>query len=479
MRYDTVIVGGGAAGGILAARAAEDPERSVLLMEAGPDFGPTAEGQPPDVIDADDPGPTDYDWGLEAELGALGRRSPVFAGRLLGGSSATNNVMALRGRPADYDAWASAGNHGWSYEEVLADFAAVERDLDFGGDAWHGYAGPVPICRPDEPAPVQQAFRDACVAAEHPPVADHNAPGAVGVGPLPLNQIGGVRQSTALTCLATARRRPNLTIRSGATADRVVIDRGRALGVRSVGPGEEIEADRVVLAAGAYGSPAVLLRSGIGPADHLRTLGIPVAVDLPGVGANLHDHPLLRLRYASRGPVSVPPRQMLLTTDSGLQIFPSGPEDGELVLLVALLVPHSRGRLRLRSPDPRTPPDIDVGLLRAPEDAPPLADGLHQARRLARTPPLARFVDDELWPGDTTDVNDALREGLNVYQHPVGTCRMGPPDDPYAVVDPSGHVRGLEGLLVADASVMPTVPRANTHLPTLMLAEHLAARLGQ
>ncbi|MEV0218091.1 GMC family oxidoreductase N-terminal domain-containing protein [Streptomyces sp. NPDC050704] len=474
MRYDTVIVGGGAAGGILAARATEDPECSVLLLEAGPDFGPDPEGQPPDVINADDPGPTDYDWGLEAELGTLGRRSPVFAGRLLGGSSATNNVMALRGRPADYDAWASAGNHGWSYEEVLADFVGVERDLDFGEAAWHGDAGPVPVCRPGEPAPVQQAFLDACATAGHPAVADHNAPGAVGAGPLPLNQIGGVRQSTALTCLATARERSNLTIRGDATVDRVLIDRGRCLGVRLAGSGEEIEAGQVVLTAGAYGSPVILLRSGIGPADHLRPLGIPVTADLPGVGANLHDHPLLRLLYASHAPAAAPPRQTLLTTGPGLQIFPSGPEQGEVLLLVALMAPHSRGHVRLRSPDPYTPPDIDVGLLRAPEDAPRLLDGVHQARRLARTPPLSRYLDDELWPGPTADPDDALHEGLNVYQHPVGTCRMGPPNDPHAVVTPSGHVHGLEGLRVADASIMPTIPRANTHLPTLMLAEHLA-----
>ncbi|MGC7098785.1 GMC family oxidoreductase [Amycolatopsis lurida] len=471
----TVIVGAGSAGGVLAARLTEAHEREVMVLEAGPDFA----GDPPrEVVDPAEVGPTGWDWGLTADLGT-GRRSPVFAGRLVGGSSATNNVMALRGRPGDYDAWAE----GWSYDELAEAFARVETDHDFGDRPWHGTAGPVPIARyrrADLP-PHQHAFLDACAAAGHPPVEDHNAPGAVGAGPLPLNADAGVRQSTALTYLATARDRPNLTIQPDTVVDRVLFEHGRAVGVQCA-DGHRIAADEVILAAGAYGSPAVLLRSGIGPGAQLRQLGIPVRAELPGVGANLHDHPLLRLGYVATGTPEPLPCQTLLTLNSAeLQIFPSAIADGgELSLLVALLRPVSRGRVRLVSGEPHAAPAIDVGLLTHADDLPRLRDGVRHARALAETEPLAGLLRTETWPGRevTTDaeLDAAIRAGVGVYQHPVGTCRMGAADDPGAVVDTTGSVYGVRGLRVVDASTMPTIPAANTNLPTLALAEHQAAR---
>jgi choline dehydrogenase len=229
--HDVIVVGAGSAGGVVAARLSEDPGRRVLLLEAGPDYGSEVERQPEAVIDADDSTATDYDWGHLAEPESLGRRIPVFAGKIVGGSSATNNVMALRGHPADYDGWAAAGNPGWAFDDVLDAFRRLERDLDYADR--HGRAGPIAVGRVPRSrlAPAQAAFLDACVAAGHAPVEDHNAPGAVGAGPLPLNQLDGVRQSVALTYLADARLRPNLKIRAEAPVDRVLLDDGRAHGV--------------------------------------------------------------------------------------------------------------------------------------------------------------------------------------------------------------------------------------------------------
>jgi choline dehydrogenase len=446
MRYDTIVVGAGSAGCVLAARLSEDPNRSVLLLEAGPGFGVAPLAQPPDILDANDPTPTAYDWGHRARLGATDRSSPVFAGRILGGSSATNNVMALRGRPADYDDW---NLPGWTFDDVLPAFRRVESDLDFGTRDWHGTDGPVPVRRYSgaELTPAQEAFLESCTALGQPWVDDHNAPNAVGAGPLPLNEVAGVRQSATLTYLASAWDRPNLTVRTNTLVEHVVVENGCATAVRL--RDEELAADLVVLCAGAYGSPAILQRSGVA---------------LPGVGANLHDHPLLRLRFAARGDVTEVQRQALLTTDD-LQVFPSGPTPGEagpeLTLLVGLMRPASRGTV--------TADEIDVGLLRDPCDEPRLREGVELARAIAATPPLADLLDGEL-TGD-----DVLATGLNVYQHPVGTCRMG--TDPAAVVDEHGAVAGVENLYVADASVIPEIPRANTNLPVLMIAEHLSASL--
>jgi choline dehydrogenase len=491
---EVVIVGSGSAGCVLAARLSEDPDCSVTLLEAGPDY-PDAAALPAEIASGLAPAFT-HDWGYRSEPGSLGRSLDLYRGRLVGGSSAVNATIALRGSPGDYDQWAAHGNPGWSFAEVLPFFRRLEHDLDFD-DPWHGQDGPLPIRRatPDEVGPVHRAFLDTCAAGGYRRVSDHNAPAALGAGLVPFNTVGGVRQSTALTYLAQARGRPNLTVRGGALVDRLVVEDGRVVGVRLGEPGETLRADQVVLAAGSYGSPAVLLRSGVGPADDLAALGIPVVADRPGVGANLIEHANLGVVFDT----DLPPRAgtpwfgaMLTLPDLpsaaavGMHIISGhrageAPDDPAIAwLLVGLLKPRSRGRLQLRAADPEAAPIIEVGLLTHADDVAALLAGARVARRLARTGPLADLLGEERFPGvavgqEGPGLEEAVRAGVDVYFHPVGTCRMGRADDPLAVVDAHGRVHGLDGLWVVDASIMPTTPAAGTNLPTIMVAERCAA----
>jgi choline dehydrogenase len=493
--YDVAVVGAGSAGCVAAARLSERPGRSVALLEAGPDY-PTLAATPADLADARMV-TVSHGWGYESEPDADGRTIPLIRARVVGGCSAVNATFAPRGFPSDFDRWAALGNPGWAWADVLPHFCRAESDLDFGAEPYHGADGPIPIRRyaPGELNDYSAAFLAAAEAAGHPAVDDHNRPGALGAGPAPVNARDGVRMSTAITYLAAARGRPNLEVRAGAEADRVVIEGGRAVGVRLVG-GEVVEAGTVVLAAGAFGSPAILLRSGIGPPGDLRALGIDVVAPLVGVGRNLIDHAFTSIDLPLAVPVREVPRfQAFVTARSNtcepddecdLHLLTTGPfgdpgaSESVGALVVSVMRPHSRGLLTLRSPDPADPPRISLNHFDDPRDMTRTLDAFRAARALARTSPLAAIVAaDELAPapGVADDDDRALAAAIRAhdatYMHPVGTCAMGPDPDAGAVVDAAGHVHGVDGLAVADASVMPDIPAANTNLAAVMIAEKL------
>lgn len=506
MNYDAIIVGAGSAGCVLAARLSEDPDTEVLLLEAGPDYPDPAEV--PSAILSSHVLPDDHDWGTASEPGYAGHPTALLRGKVVGGSSAVNAAVAARGLPSDYDGWAAAGNPGWSFEEVLPFFRALEDDPE-GDERWHGRGGPLPIRRyaPDELTPWQRNFVATAVAESYPEVGDFNGPEPFGVGRYPMNVVDGVRQNAALSYLTPeVRERENLTVRADVLVDRVVFSKGRAIGVGAVGveaPPYGIEAtlgaDRVILAAGAYGSPAILMRSGVGPADHLRSLGVEVVQDLPGVGQGLQDHPLFHVLLAANPEKlgeQTPPVQTLLWTrsrdetgDPDLHLVPQtafadpalSPTGAAVLLSVGLVRPLSRGRLELASADPKDAPRADPNYLGHPEDRTRMVQGVRLARRLARTAPLSNLVAGELFPGESTPddaaLEEAVRAGVSGYQHATGTARMGPEGDEGAVVDARGAVHGVEGLSVIDASIMPTVPHVATNLSTMMLAERCAAWL--
>ncbi len=502
--YDVIVVGAGSAGAVLAARLTEDAGRSVLLLEAGPDY-PDLATMPTDLTDGTMASLGAHDWHWSGNA-VSGRAVPYARGKVTGGSSAVNGIVAIRGVPEDYDEWAALGNPAWSWESCLPFFRKLEDDRDQGGD-FHGSGGPIPIVRwrDEELTPLQAAFRESCREAGYPDSDDHNTPGSTGVGSWAMNRTGGMRVSTAIGYLNPARPRLNLTIRAGCLVERVVVEDGRAVGldVAHDGRTQRVRGKEIVLAAGTLHTPPLLLRSGVGPAEHLREVGAEVVHDLPGVGENLIDHPSVTLIASPKSGVAQPgdPLQQMglrytaAASDelNDMQMYMWSYEsqrvpqmriaipgfDFLFMLCVTLQRPRSAGRIRLASLDPEELPIIEINLLDRDEDTARMVDGVRRAWELLNSGPIAELTDEILRP-DAATVNDdvAVREFLqrNVSHlvHPVGTCKMGPASDPLAVVDEEGRVHGLAGLRVVDASIMPNIPRGNTNLTSIMIGERVA-----
>ena len=505
MKYDVIVVGGGAAGSVVAARLAEDPNKTILLLEAGNDY-PDLSSLPFDIQYGHTRGAEDvnspHNWALQGTITEEQGEIHVAQGKVIGGGSSINGQVFLRGIPQDFDDWESWGNDEWSYTKVLPYYRKMETDLDIKDD-FHGTEGPLPISRKlNETIPViQSAFQTACLQNGYDTTDDMNGANPTGVGLVPMNNQNGVRMSTAITHLGPIRHQLNLTIRGNVFVHRVLTDNGKVTGVEVESGGEvfTVDSDKVVLSAGALKSPHILMLSGIGPKDQLEEFGIPVIQATPGVGANLRNHPIspisykikegiklapdssgarVALRYTSKG--SKESNDMMMTTSSVFNPF-TGEELPDRIGRISCVIelPAGSGFVRLVSADPTVQPKFDYRYFSHPEDMRRMRDGIRLAVKMLNTDAYKEVSDEKVAPSDEILANDDdldlwIRQTVGSARHVSGTCKIGPDSDPMAVVDQECRVKGIEGLWVADSSVMPQVPRANTNATAIMIGERVA-----
>ncbi len=489
--FDVIVIGAGAAGCVVASRLAENPDRSVLLVEAGPDRSNSITPPLRDGWGLAHGADWTNDWGYVAEPRAGEEPAPLRRGRLVGGTSWLTR-FAVRGSPADFDGWAARGLVGWSFDDVLPFFRRVERDLEFGATPWHGADGPVPITRyPEQPrTPVHLATVEALLACGFDAVEDMNAPTAEGVGPMPMSSVDGRRVSAADAYLSAAAARPNLTLRPDSEVAAIEVRQGAARSVRLL-DGALLAAAEIIVSCGTYGSPTLLLRSGIGRADELTALGIPVVSDLPGVGRNLADHPALEFepgwtgsaqhasvthsiatwRSSSAG-TSASPDMLYWCAD------PAG-DPASFTIESVLMRPGSRGRVTLRSADPLLPPRIALPSLTEQVDVDRLGEAVLLARDVALRPSLRAICRAQVTelPEPGPQLERWVRDNAYSIPHVVGTCAMGVSPADGAVVDNEGRVHEVDGLRVVDASILPDPPSGFPNLVTMMVAERIAASI--
>jgi len=515
-KYDIVVVGAGSAGAIIAARLSEDEGRSVLLLEAGADY-PDLDRMPQEIkygygydpdIWARAFGPeSPHNWAYTARATDSASEILVPRGRIVGGSSAVNAQIWLRGEPDDFERWAQCGNDGWSFEELLPCFKRIETDLDFP-DEFHGADGPIRVRRftRQQLNPDQHGFYEACLAAGFDDCPDHNHPDSTGVGPLPLNNVDGIRWSTAIGYLGPARDRKNLTIQPNTQVSRVLLEGMRAVGLETIRAGKisSIFGDEIVLSAGAIGSPHILMLSGIGPAHNLISVGVPTVHDLPGVGQNLRDHPRIQASWRTKPGVALDPLEprlqvslrytaegsdrrndMVIHNFSAVTARPEDryfPTDSTPIGFANAICIHSplgSGELKLASYCPTTHPLLDYNYLQAPFDRERFRESVRICIDVANHQPLREIIAERIDPTDADIASDEsldrwlLRE-VRTCHHVCGTCSMGPASDEMAVVDNWGRVHGIEGLRVADASIMPDIVRANTNAAAMAIGERIS-----